>query len=194
MALIVALFASVLLAGMGLSLALLGSAETMLAGHDGQAAAAAQAARGGIALAESQLRAMADWSGVVTAGSPTDVCAVPGPFTDVSLQPRGWDGAVIDLHAQTLRLQADSDAATPAGLAAPVWRLFAYGPISRLTPPGAPPAPFYLAAWVADGRDGVLLLHAAAFGPAGLLTAVEASVARRPGGTSLDRLALRRSR
>ena len=192
MGILVSLFAATLLTAVGMSLVLLGSAETTLAAHDAQAQAATHAALGAIALAESELRAMPDWSGVLSAGAIADVCATPGRFSDASLQPRSpWDGSPLDLQALTIRLQAGSDAATPPGVTAPVWRLFDYGPISRLIPLDARAPPFYLVTWVADGRNGLAVLHAAALGPGGLVTAVEAVVGRQPDAASLMRLSLR---
>src|SRR4051794_22948317 len=131
MALIASLFATALLACLGMSLVLLGSAETTLAGHDVQAQAAAHAAQAAISLAASELRALSSWTGVVAAGAP-DVCATPGRFVDTSLLPRApWDASALDLHALTLKRQADGDAAAPPGPPPPLWRLFEYGPISR---------------------------------------------------------------
>jgi len=186
-----ALFATSLLACLGMALVLLGSAETTLASHDAQAQAAAHAAQAVVSLAASELRAMDDWAGVVTAGA-SDRCATPGRFADASLQPRApWDGSQIDLHALTLERQADSDAEAPPGVAPAVWRLFEYGPISRLVPSESRRHPFYLAIWAADGREGTVRLHATALGPSGVRARLEASVGRQPGGISLRRLTLR---
>jgi hypothetical protein len=121
-----------------------------------------------------------------------DVCAAPGGFVDASLFPRApWDGSLIDLHLLTTTLQAAGDAAAPAGSAGPVWRLFEYGPISRLMPPGADRHPWYLVSWTADGGGGLLLVHAVALGPGGFGPSMDASVARGPDGRSLTLLAAR---
>src|SRR4051812_2373650 len=170
---VVSLFATMMLTCLGLTLALLGSAEMTLAGNDWQSTAAMRAAEGALTLALSELRARSDWSGVLTAGA-VDLCASPGTLVDASLFPRApWDGSLIDLHAVTAKLQAASDAAAPPGTVAPVWRLFEFAPISRLTPVGADRAPWYLVAWTADGGDGLLLVHVTALGPAGLAPALE---------------------
>jgi hypothetical protein len=185
------LFATALLACLGMSLVLLGSAETMLAGHDLQARAAAHAADGALSLAASELRALPAWTGVLSEGAP-DVCATPGRFVDASLQPRApWDGSVLDLHVLTAKRQVDSDAGTPPGAAAPVWRLFEFGPISRVIPSEPRRHPYYLVVWAADGREGTVRLHATALGPSGAVSSLEASVARRADGTSLTWLAVR---
>jgi hypothetical protein len=191
-ALITSLFATALLACLGMSLVLLGSAEATLAGHDVQAQAAGHAAHAALALASSELRALPSWTGVVLPGAP-DICATPGRFVDDSLPRAPWDGSAIDLHALTLKRQADSDAAAPPGVAPPVWRLFEYGPISRIVPSDAHRHPHYVVVWAADGREGTVRLHATALGPSGTMSSLDASVARLPDGTSFRRLAVRRA-
>ena len=192
MALVASLFATALLVCLGTALVLLGSAETTLAGHDVEAQAAGHAAQAALSLAASELRGLSSWSGVVAAGA-SDVCATPGRFVDVSLQPRApWDGSAIDLHALTLARRADSDAAAPPGVSPPVWRLFEYGPISRVVPSEPRRHPYYVVVWAADGRDEMVRLHATALGPAGTRSSLEASVARAGGGTSLRQLVIRR--
>jgi hypothetical protein len=194
MALITSLFATVLLACLGLSLVLLGSAEAILAGHDVQSQAAGHAAHAALSLASSELRALPSWTGVVSPGAP-DICATPGRFVDGSLLPRApWDGSSIDLHTMTLKRQADSDAVAPPGVTPPVWRLFEYGPISRIVPSEAHRHPYYVVVWAADGREGTVRLHATALGPSGAVSSFEASVGRLPDGTSLRRLAIRTTR
>lgn len=191
MAIVASLFATALLACLGMSLVLLGSAETMLAGHDVQAQAAGHAAQAAVSLAASELRARTSWVGVVSAGMP-DVCAVAGRFVDTSLQPRApWNGSPLDLHALTRKRQADSDSAAPPGLPPAVWRLFEYGPISRLVPFDTARHPYYLVVWAADGRGGTIRLHATALGPSGVMSSLEATVARLPDGTSFRRVSIR---
>lgn len=190
MALVASLFAVMFLTCLGMALVLLGTAGTALAAHDRDAAAAARAAHAAIALATGELRARPDWSGLLADGVPSDLCAAPGGFVDVSLLPRApWDGSILDLPALSLQRQADGDGEAPAG-ASPVWRLFEYGPISRLIPSESRRYPAYIVVWVADGQGGVVLLHATAFAGGSVRAGVEASLVRRADGT-LDRLAIR---
>ena len=190
MALLASLFATTMLACLGLSLVLLGSAETTLAAHDVRARTAAHAAEAVLSLAASELRARASWTAVLADGGP-DLCAEPGRFVDGSLTPPSpWDGSTLDLHALTVERQAAGDAQAPPGLG-PVWRLFEYGPISRLVPSESRRHVSYVVVWAADGRDGVVLLHATALGPGGSRAGVEMAVGRRTDGTSLVRLAVR---
>ena len=99
----------------------------------------------------------------------------------------------LDLAALTHRRQAASDAAAPPGLPGPVWRLFDYGPISRVIPSSGARPPFYVAVWAADGADGLLVLRATALGADGLTASVEASLMRQPDGVSVGRMAIRGS-
>ena len=192
MAILSSLFAAVFLTCLGLSLVLLGAAGTALSAHDWQATGAAYDAQAAVVLAASDLRARDDWIGVAAAGAAADVCAQPGAFVDATFFPRApWDGSLIDLHALSAARQAESDAATPSGSAAPVWRLFEYGPISRLMPAGARGHDRYVVVWAADAGAGLMRLHATALGGGGVKASVEASVGRRPGAATPARLAIR---
>ncbi len=191
MAIMASLFAAMFLTCLGMALVLLGSAATTIAFRDSQASAAGYAAQAAATLSISELRLRADWSGAVMPGALLDVAVEPGDFTDASFFPRApWDGSTLDLHSRTAERQADSDAAAPPGLPGPVWRLFEYGPISRLIPSEPRRHPFYVAVWTADGRNGLLLVHATAWGAGGVRASVEASAGGAgPGGPA--RLAMR---
>jgi len=196
MAILTAVFASALLTALGVSLALLGTGETTLAGRGCDTASAAYAARAALTLGVAELRLQPSWVGVLKPGSYPELSASPSQIVDTSLRPTAPWGAVLDVRVLTSQLQAETDAA--GGVGDPmVWRLFAYGPIGRLVPAG-PWTLHYLLVWVSDdGADGdanpsadtngSILLHAEALGPAGLRGAVEATVWRRPpGGTGPD--------
>lgn len=192
MALMASLFAAMFLTCVGLALVLLGSASTTLMANDGQARAAAYAAQAAATLSIAELRARPDTTGATTAGPLADLCATPGTLVDASLLPPApWDGSLVDLTALTRQRQADSDAAAPAGLPGPVWRLFEYGPISSVVPSNSWRHPFYVAVWTADGRGGLLLLHATALGPGGVRASVEASIGPRGGVGRPTRLVMR---
>jgi hypothetical protein len=191
MALLASLFATMLLTCLGMSLVLLGSTNTKLASHDLQAAGAAWAAHAAVTLATSELRARGDWSGLFTDGTSPDTCSAPGQLIDTSLTPPApWDGSPIDLPALTQQWQQASDAAAPAGTTPPQWRLFEFGPISRVMPAEPRRHPFYVVVWTADGRGGLVLLHATALGAGSLRASVEVSLAKDAGG-SVERRAIR---
>jgi hypothetical protein len=191
MALLASTIATLILMGLGMTLVLLASTGAALGLHDRLASAADRAADAAVRLAIAELRERPDWSGAAGAGGVADVCGEPGRFVDATLFPRApWNGATVDLHTLTQQLQAAAGAAAPAGLSVPVWRLFEYGPISRLVPSEPTRHPFYVVTWTADGRGGVVLLHATALGPGGATASVEASVGRNTDGTPV-RLAIR---
>jgi len=183
-ALLSVLLASALLAGLGLSLALLASAEMMLAAHDRDARALSYASRAAVALAIADLRALPSWADVGTAGTSPEVSATPGRYVDASLVPTVPWGGSIDLRALTARLQAESDAASRAGVR-PVWRLFDYGRLGRLMPEAASSDPCYLVVWVAEDR-GVLLARGAAFGGGEARALTEISLVRERTENGLD--------
>lgn len=190
MSVIASIFAALLLTCVGVALALLGSVQSMIAAHDERATAAAYAAQAAVVLSSAQLRTRGDWSGAARGGPLSEVCAVPGGFTDATLLPSApWGGSTIDLRGLTASRQTDSDSAAPAGLTGPVWCLFEYGPISRLVPSDARRHPFYVAVWTAAGPDGRVLLHASAFGAGSVRASVETSI--RPGVAGARRQAIR---
>ena len=168
--------------------------ERALASHDRNRAAVQESARAALALGTGDLRALASWDVVRTAGTDPDVCGETGRFVDATLTPAApWGGPPIDLRALTARLRADGDAAALPGVGGPVWRLFDYGPISGMTPGRPPGHPTYLVVWVADGQ-GVLWVRALALGPTEARASLEASLVREAGGGGPDlvrRLAVR---
>src|SRR5437870_2413309 len=107
MALLTALFATALLMGLGLSILLLGSAETSLASRDRDSRALAHAARAAASVAAADLRALPSWVVVATPGATAEVSASPGQLIDSTLTPTvPWGGGgVLDLRAVTARLQ-----------------------------------------------------------------------------------------
>jgi len=179
MALLTSLFATALLMGLGLSILLLGSAETTLAANDRDSRALAYAARAAAALAAADLRALPSWSSLVAPGAVAEVSATPGSFLDTTLAPAApWGSGSLDLRALTVGLQAESDAAASAPPAAP-WRLFEYGALSSLVPGASPRNPYYLVVWV-SGDASVSVIRAVAYGPGEGRSITELAMARRP--------------
>ena len=192
MAVLTALLAAMVSLGLGMSLALLGTAETSLAGHDRDARSLRYASRAAASLATSELRRLPSLRDIGRAGTMAEVSATPGTFVDSTLTPRApWGGAVLDLRALTVRIQAEADAAAGTAASHPIWRLFVYGSLSSLVPEAGVPA--YLAVWVADD-GGLVLVRAAAFGPGESRALTELSLAAAEGsdaGEGLKVLAVR---
>ena len=198
MAVLCALFATTLLMGLGVSVMLMGTAETTLAAQDRTARALREASLAALHLAVSDLRLQADWSAVLAAGSVPPFSAAPGRAIDPGVTPVApWGGAPLDLRLLTAAVAAEAN----TGSGGPqVWRLFECGSLEGLAP-GAPGNPWYIAAWVADDRadadanpltdsNGTLALRAVAYGPGGAAVATAATVLKTappgvPGGVRI---------
>jgi hypothetical protein len=174
-ALLTALFATALLMGLGLSLVLMGSAETTLARRDRDARSLSRAARAVATLAVADLRALPSWSGVLASGSQPELSAVPGRLAPPTLTPALPWGGTLDLRAVTARTQAAIDASAIPGEPSR-WRLYGAASLASLVPDAVGGMPCFLAVWVADDAvdgdgdpsadtNGVLLVRGAAFGP-----------------------------
>lgn len=195
MALLTAMFGTALLMGLGLSLVLMGSAETTLARRDHDARSLARAARAVATLALADLRALPSWAGVLQPGSPPELSSVPGRLSPGTLTPVMPWGGVMDLRAATARVQAATDANASPGDPSR-WRLFGAASLVSLVPDAAGGNPCYLVVWVADDavdgdgdpaadKNGVLVLRGAAFGPGEGEAVVTLTVSREAVGGGL---------
>jgi type IV pilus assembly PilX-like protein len=194
-ALVCALMITALLGTLGGALVVLVATETLISAHHRDALEALYAADGGIERAIGDLQTLSDWQSV----PGTAAGAAPTDFRDGATAPRLADGTMLDLARLTLERQADSNAGYPAGSDRPNWRLFAHAPIDRLMPAGVIRSPTYVVLWIADDVDdgdgdplrdsnGVLVVHAEAFGLRGVRRRIEATLAHegRAGGADSD--------
>ncbi len=184
-ALVLALLVVVCLSGLGFGLAAAGSAERQIAGNARLAAVASVAADAAIEGVLSEIGAAPDWS-VLLSGATS-------AFHDVTHRPLLASRAEIDLDQVTTDLQADAVATYPLGANTPSWRLFAWGPLTRLAGLPAEDSGAYVAVWLADdpadsdgasGSDanGTVMVHSEAFGYGGTRRGADAIVARAPVG------------
>lgn len=188
MALLAALFATVLLMALGVSVLLLGSAEITLASHDRDARALTYASRAAAEVAAVDLAALPSWSGVGSPGVVPQVSATPGTFVDSTLVPSApWGGAPLDLRVLTTRLQTESAAASPSAVPVPAWRIFEYGALSRLIPEASSFNPYYLVVWVAV-LDDVVMVRAVAYGPGDARSITEITSLREAGSGPPERM------
>jgi hypothetical protein len=157
--------------------------ETLTASRHQQSLLVRYAAR---ALAErvvADLRGQADWSRVLS-GTSTSA------FSETGTTWQADGDSSVDLGVRGAALQAATNAEVARGADTPRWRLYAWGPLSRLvTPVALPDLPAFVGAWVADdGEDGdgdpsadsngMVTIRVEAFGRGHARWAVTALVAR----------------
>jgi PilX N-terminal len=194
--LVVVLLALVVLSALGVTLVLTSSAETRIAANFRAAEQTLYAAEAGAERALTDLGAVADWNPLL-AGTVLS-SFVDGPASGIRQLP---DGSTVDL-ARVVNMAncqkpggcstAEMDATTedrPWGTNNPRWKLFAYGRLRDLLPPGAVDSGHYVVVMVGDDPaetdndpstdgvsgpgKGVVFLRAEAFGPHQAHKAVE---------------------
>lgn len=197
-ALVIALLAGLLLSALGLALLLTSNTETTIAAHERAAQQAVYAADAAIERARLDLAAVPQWTTVLAAGTVAECAQTLSTFAAATCQDRSQlvvtlpgTSQTIDLAAATDAIQARSDAQDLWGANNPVWRLYAFGPVAALLPAGAPDTPLFVALWVADDptetdgmplvdANGILTLHAEAYGATGTKRTIDATIARPP--------------
>ena len=199
-ALIFALLAGMLLSALGLALLLASNTETLIAANARSAEQAVYAADAAIERARRDLAAIPQWTTVLAAGAVPECAQTLSTFAETGCLAASelvvrlpGTSQTVDLAAATDAIQAKTDGQDSWGANDPVWRLYGFGPVAGLLPPGAVDSPLYVALWVADDpsetdgkpsidANGILTLHAEAYGPAGTTRVVDATVARPPAG------------
>jgi len=171
-AILLVLLAMMLLSALGGALALTTSSERQVAATYGSGTELFYATDAGFQRAMQDLAVVADWNQVLSGGSLST-------FTDGAPGRRVMpSGSAIDLVQATdmlncgrspcgmVDLQAITSA-RPWGANNPVWRLYAHGPLSDLSPSRAVDSTAYIVVWVADDpleTDGMPLLDGDAAG------------------------------
>ena len=219
LALVIALLAMALLIALGMALVLGTATEVMIAAHFRTAQEAFYAADAALERAIDELGSSVSWNSALQ-GLERSSFVDGSPSAARTLS----DGAPLDLTKATNLLNCghsgsctsgEMDASTedrPWGLNNPRWTLYAYGPLSRMSPPGSSSidSNMFVVVWVADdqtdndndptmdGEDpsnpgsGVIVAHAEAFGPGGAHQAVEATLARLREASGVRVIAWRR--
>ena len=165
----------------------------MLSLHERTARALRNAASAGAQLAVADLRLAPSWDPLLAPAAMPPLSAVPGRFLDSTLTPPApWSGAPVDLVAETTALQAATAGARGPADAPQAWRLYLSGPLARAAS-SAGAGPWYLAVWIADDKadidgdpsvdsNGLLSVHATAFGPADASVGIDLTLRRLPSG------------
>jgi hypothetical protein len=203
MPIIIALMAMLLMSTLGGALVLTTSSDALIAANFRNAQEGVYAAGAALERAKEHLATVADWNRILDG-------SMQSPFVDGT--PSGVrtldDGSRLDLD-RTLNMMncrrvtscsasnlTANTAQRPWGANNPVWRLYAYGPLSSLFPPHAVDSAYYVIVMVADDPSendddplldgqaetnpgtGVLAVRSEAFGPRGTHQVVEMTVAR----------------
>jgi hypothetical protein len=180
-ALVLAMMVAGLLAALGMSLLLVADTERRVSANAGFSSEALAAAEAGVDRVTLDLARAAQWDGMLGAASWSD-------FADGTRRPTLPWGGVFDLDAATAALQSESSAQGTFGANTPLWRLLAWGRLSRISPL-AIESPQYVAVWIADDpsevdgnpsvdTNGIVTIHADARGPGGARRIVEATLSR----------------
>ncbi len=182
-ALIIALMATMLLTALGLALIMVTNTETQITANFRNSQEALYAADAGTERVVQDLLMVPRWNDILT-GTMTS------SFKDGTQTPTlPGGGTQLNLAAATAQLQAQTDTANLWGANNPVWRLYAWGPVTSLLPSNTIDSWMYIAVWIADDpsevdgdpladTNGVLTLHSEAYGPGGAHKVVEVTVAR----------------
>jgi Tfp pilus assembly protein PilX len=187
-ALVLAVMATMLLTALGTALVMVTRTETMIASNHRHAAEALYAADAGVERVVQDLSALPEWNRILD--DSTKSAFVDGRCAVAVTLPAGGS---LDLANATARLQARTQAVNLWSTNNPTWRAYACGRVSDLLPTGTIESQMYVMVWVGDDptetdgeptldTNGVLTLHAVAYGPGGTVKAVEATVARAASG------------
>jgi hypothetical protein len=200
-ALIMVILITAFLSALGIGLIMAVFMDRLATGNTAGSIAMLYAADAGIEIAAHDLARVDDWNQVLSGaqqsgfvdGAPGGVRGIPG-------------GGGVDLTAATNQLNCGkltnctvaqmnaSSRERPWGANNPRWKLFAYGPMDRLTQL-ARPASCYLVVWIADDEreddgdplsdaledgsgHGIVRVHAETYGVGGSRRAIEAELAR----------------
>ena len=181
-ALIVALFAAVVLSGLGLGLLMLSSTEGTIAANYRGSNETLYAADAAVARVLADVIATPNWTDILRG-------AVRSGFIDRTLTPTLPTNQAINLVSLTAEVQGASDAVLAFGSNNPKWMLFAYGRLSDLAPAGVINSHEYIVVWVSDDAgdgdadpstdsNGLVTILAQSMGQRGSNRALEVTVAR----------------
>lgn len=195
-ALVTALLAAMLLTALGMAVVLVSNTESLITGNHRGAAEALYAADAGIERAVQDLLLIPRWNDILAGGTNPAVAGETSSFV-------GGDPTAVMTLSNGVTLKLCCDAASVGGAIQtetdayqfgdnnPIWRLYAWGPVTDLLPGASVRSDMYVSVWIADDpaeieapgnplfdTNGVLLLRAEAYGPGGIRKVVEVTVAR----------------
>jgi hypothetical protein len=181
-ALVIALLATVLLTTLGVGLVMLSNTEGAIASNYRAGSEMLYGADAAVERVVQDLLLVPRWNDILNG-------SLRSGFVDSTMTPTAPFGGLLDLSALTTDIQSQSDATSPWGANNPLWRLFAYGPLSSMGGLGSIQSHSYVAVWIADDpseidnnnqadTNGVVTVLAQAYGPSGTIRAVEVTVTK----------------
>lgn len=196
-ALITALMATMLLTALGMAAVLVSNTEGMITANYRRSSEGIYAADAAVEMAVQDLLMVPRWNDVISGGTvgAADVSSMTGSFVygDANAVFNLPSGGTVSLcctdGSVSYQLQNETNTANLWGTNNPSWRLYAWGPLSRILPTQTVESDAFVAVWVADDpsetdnnpaadSNGVLTLHAEAYGSGGMRKIVEVTVAR----------------
>lgn len=199
-ALIIALMSTMLLTALAAVVIMVTTTETRIASNYKDGQEALYAADAAVERVVQDLLLIPRWNDTLNGtvqssfvdGAAGQAKSLPGGGTFTLCLP--LPAAPCAENTATGQLQATTNAQGIWGGNNPQWNLFAWGPMSDMLPNDAIDSPMYLAVWIADDpsdgvggvadndprvdSNGVLTLHAEAWGPSGTRKTVEVTIAR----------------
>ena len=217
MTIILSIMALVLISALSGALIVTTSTETAVAANFRTAQEGLYAADAALERAIDDLETITDWNSILEGSTRSTF--VDGPPSGIRTLGDGWrldlDERLSLINCRKIVPCSASDLTAitrrrPWGPNNPVWRLFAFGPLSSLLLDGTIVSAHYVIVMVGDDQSenddnplrdgdsevnpgaGVLSLQAEAFGPRGAHQAIEATIARpRPDKTDIRVLSWR---
>ncbi|HJR61999.1 MAG TPA: pilus assembly PilX N-terminal domain-containing protein [Vicinamibacterales bacterium] len=201
-ALIIALMSMMLLTALGAAVVMVSRTETAIANNYRNSQEALYAADAAVERVVQDLLMVPRWNDILAGASQSSF--IDGAMTSAKELPGGGRITLCcGAGTATGELQAETDGVDLWGLNNPQWRLFAWGPLSRLLDTTTIDTPMYVAVWVADDpadgpsagaadgnplldANGTLTIRAEAIGPGGTRKVIEITVARTS-GTEIER-------
>ena len=206
-ALITALLATMLLTALGMAAMLVSNTEGMITANYRRSSEALYAADGAIERAMQDVLMVPRWNDILAAGTvPAGTPAVSG-FTssfvsgsataELPLPAGGSVKLCCGTDSVSHQLQSETNTLNLWGANNPTWRLYAWGPFKSVVPTATVDSDVFVAVWIADDpsesdakpledSNGVLTIHAEAYGGGGTRKIVEVTVARTV-GTEIER-------
>jgi hypothetical protein len=196
-ALITALLATMLLTALGMAAVLVSNTEGMITTNYRRSSEALYAADAAIERAVQDLLMVPRWNDIIAGGTAGTVAVsgftssfVSGSATTALSLPSGGDVTLCcGTGSVSAQLQAETNTLALFGTNTPTWRLYAWGPLAGVLPTSTVDSDVFVAVWIADDPsetdgnpladgNGVLTLHAEAYGGGGTRKVVEVTVAR----------------